>query len=96
MATPEQEKARQRAVWAAGDYPDLATTIAEASDVLVDAAGVQAGDAVLDVATGTGNAALVAARLGARHRHRLHRASRSRSSTATPRGCPSTTAPSTG
>lgn len=65
MATPEDLKARQRVVWAAGDYPDLAQTIAEASDVVVEAAGVDAGDAVLDVATGTGNAALVAARRGA-------------------------------
>ena len=31
---------------------------------LVDAAGLRAGDAVLDVATGTGDAALAAARCG--------------------------------
>jgi ubiquinone/menaquinone biosynthesis C-methylase UbiE len=66
MVTPEEMKARQRVVWAAGDYPDLAQTVAEASDVVVEAAAVTADDAVLDVATGTGNAALVAARLGAR------------------------------
>jgi SAM-dependent methyltransferase len=57
---------RQRATWEAGDYPDVARTIEEVSPVTVAAAGVGAGDEVLDVATGTGNTALVAARLGAR------------------------------
>src|SRR5947208_1048793 len=67
MSTPATEfQQRQRAIWAAGDYPDVATTIADASDAVVAAAGVTAGDEVLDVATGTGNAALAAARLGAR------------------------------
>jgi SAM-dependent methyltransferase len=63
---PDEAKARQRAVWATGDYPDIARTIEAVSPEVVAAAGVGAGDAVLDVATGTGNAALVSARLGAR------------------------------
>lgn len=53
-------------MWAAGDYPDIARTIEEVSAVAVSAVGVAAGEALLDVATGTGNAALAAARVGAR------------------------------
>jgi SAM-dependent methyltransferase len=63
---PEEFLSRQRAVWAAGDYADLARTIEGVSGEVVEAAGVQDGDAVLDVATGSGNAALRAAARGAR------------------------------
>src|SRR6476620_1724120 len=56
---------RQRAMWTEGDFPDMAKTIEAVAEVVVDAAGVTAGDDVLDVATGTGNAALIAARRGA-------------------------------
>src|SRR3954452_14353477 len=54
------------AVWAEGDYANIARTIADVSEGVVQAAGVVDGDEVLDVATGTGNAALVSAGLGAR------------------------------
>jgi SAM-dependent methyltransferase len=57
---------RQRAMWAAGDYPDIAKTIEPVAHDVVDAVGVQAGETLLDVATGSGNAALEAARRGAR------------------------------
>jgi SAM-dependent methyltransferase len=57
---------RQRAMWTAGDYPDIATTIEDVAEGVVAAAGISAGDDVLDVATGSGNAALAAARAGAR------------------------------
>src|SRR4051812_21515695 len=60
MATPDPT------VWAAGDYAAVAATIVDVSDRAVGAAGVEPGQAVLDVATGTGNAALAAAALGAR------------------------------
>src|SRR3954454_9503129 len=53
-------------VWAEGDYPDIARTIEDVSEGVIGASGVQAGDEVLDVATGTGNCALLAARSGAR------------------------------
>src|SRR5881394_3745717 len=67
MATDAAEmRARQRAMWAEGDYPDIARTIEDVSEVVIGAAGVLAGDEVLDVATGTGNCALLAARAGAR------------------------------
>src|SRR5687768_7425722 len=60
-------KAKHRAVWALGDYPAVATElIPELGPVLVEAAGIRAGDRVLDVAAGTGNAAVPAALTGAR------------------------------
>jgi SAM-dependent methyltransferase len=59
-------KARHRAMWALGDYPEVAIDlIPELGPVLVSAAGVRAGDRVLDVAAGTGNAAVPAAVAGA-------------------------------
>jgi SAM-dependent methyltransferase len=59
-------KQTHRAVWASGEYAAIAAHINERPPRdAVAAAGVQAGDRVLDVATGTGNAALVAARAGA-------------------------------
>ncbi|MBF0672142.1 MAG: methyltransferase domain-containing protein [Salinibacterium sp.] len=60
-------KKRHRAMWAFGDYPRLVEQIVHplgAEVVLL--AGVGSGDVVLDVAAGTGNAAVPAARLGAR------------------------------
>jgi SAM-dependent methyltransferase len=59
-------KQRQRAMWAAGDFPTIATTIQEAADVVVDRLGIEPGQRVLDVATGSGNAAIPAAQSGAR------------------------------
>lgn len=59
-------KARHRAMWALGDYASVATeVIASLGVALVEAAGVRPGDRVLDVAAGTGNAALPAAAAGA-------------------------------
>jgi SAM-dependent methyltransferase len=59
-------KERQRFTWASGDYGVIAARIVPMAERLVDAAGVRAGDTVLDVATGTGNAAIAAARCGCR------------------------------
>jgi ubiquinone/menaquinone biosynthesis C-methylase UbiE len=60
-------KAKQRAVWASGDYPAVAREIIPAlGRVLVGACGIRAGQRVLDVAAGTGNAAIPAAELGAK------------------------------
>ena len=59
-------KDRHRAMWAGGDYPRLAgDLIGGLGPALVGAAGLGPGDRVLDVAAGTGNAALAAARAGA-------------------------------
>jgi SAM-dependent methyltransferase len=53
--------------WAAGSYETTSgIELAPVADVVVDAAGVTAADTVVDVACGTGNAALAAARRGAR------------------------------
>jgi SAM-dependent methyltransferase len=58
-------KEGQRRVWSAGDYPDIARYIESAAERVVDAAGVEAGQDVLDVATGSGNVAIIAALRGA-------------------------------
>jgi SAM-dependent methyltransferase len=53
-------------MWALGNYPTLAgDLIAELGPIVVEAAGVAAGDRVLDVAAGSGNVAIPAARAGA-------------------------------
>jgi len=60
-------KAKHRSMWALGNYPAVASeVIAALGPVLVEAAGIRAGDQVLDVAAGSGNAAIPAARTGAR------------------------------
>lgn len=59
-------KARHRAMWAMGDYPKVAAEIIpDLGRVLVEACSIKRGDRVLDVAAGTGNAALPAALEGA-------------------------------
>jgi SAM-dependent methyltransferase len=55
----------QRRMWSIGDYPDIATNLLGAADALVEQVGVQSGERLLDVATGSGNVALAAAGLGA-------------------------------
>jgi SAM-dependent methyltransferase len=72
MKTPEDAgvdralKAKHRALWAAGDYPAVAAElIPSLGPELVRAAEVRPGDRVLDVAAGSGNAAIPAAVAGA-------------------------------
>jgi SAM-dependent methyltransferase len=62
----DEFKERQRAMWAAGDYATLSDYISQVGERVVVSAGVEQGMDVLDVACGTGNAALPAARAGAR------------------------------
>lgn len=63
---PTDLKVRHRKMWASGDYPSVARElIPRLGERLVAAAGVGAGDRVLDVAAGSGNAAIPAAALGA-------------------------------
>ena len=57
-------KTRQQATWASGDYAEIATLIVPIAERLADAADLRAGSSVLDVASGSGNAAIAAARLG--------------------------------
>lgn len=61
MSTEEQVKH----VWTIGSYPDIGQEFLSMAGHLVDAAGVEASDEVLDVACGTGNVAITAARRGA-------------------------------
>lgn len=59
-------KAKHRAMWALGDYPAVAgQVIPDLGAALVQASGVRPGDRVLDIAAGTGNAAIPAALTGA-------------------------------
>lgn len=58
-------KQAARAMWAAGDYAVVAQLITEPAMRLVEACGIGPGSAVLDVATGTGNVAIAAAKRGA-------------------------------
>ena len=58
--------AKHRAMWATGDYPKMAIDlVAPLGPVLVEATHIGPGDRVLDVAAGTGNAAIRAAQAGA-------------------------------
>src|SRR5690348_11946625 len=60
-------KAKHRAMWALGDYPTLAEDlITGLGAALVAACDIKRGDRVLDIAAGSGNASIPAARLGAR------------------------------
>lgn len=60
-------KAKHRAMWAMGNYPQVAVdVIPDLGAELVEAAGVRAGDRVLDVAAGSGNVAIPAALAGGR------------------------------
>jgi SAM-dependent methyltransferase len=56
--------ARQRSVWSTGDYSVIASRVNVVAERLCDDADLRAGWRVLDVATGSGNAALAAARIG--------------------------------
>jgi SAM-dependent methyltransferase len=59
-------KGRQQKSWASGDYSVVASRIVLVAEHLCDTADLRAGWQVLDVATGSGNAAIAAARLGCR------------------------------
>jgi SAM-dependent methyltransferase len=60
-------KDKHRAMWALGDYSALAADLIPGlGQILADVCEVRAGDRVLDVAAGSGNAAIPAARTGAR------------------------------
>jgi len=55
-----------RSVWSAGDLPRLAPAFADGAEEFIGRLALRPGEEVLDVACGTGGAAMVAARAGAR------------------------------
>ena len=55
-------KARQQATWSSGDFAIIGTTLQIVGETLAEAVDVRAGERVLDVAAGNGNATLAAAR----------------------------------
>jgi ubiquinone/menaquinone biosynthesis C-methylase UbiE len=57
-------KARQQSAWSAGDYAVVGTTIQIVAELLVEAVDPRANHRVADVAAGSGNTALAAARRG--------------------------------
>lgn len=57
-------KQRQQSTWASGDFSVVAARILYQAEQLCETVDLQAGWRVLDVATGSGNAALSAARRG--------------------------------
>jgi 2-polyprenyl-3-methyl-5-hydroxy-6-metoxy-1,4-benzoquinol methylase len=59
-------KQKQQATWASGDFAIIGTTLQIVGETLAEAADVHAGERVLDVAAGNGNATLAAARRFAR------------------------------
>ncbi len=55
-------KARQQKTWASGDFSVIGGTLQIVGETLCEALDLRAGERVLDVAAGSGNAALAAAR----------------------------------
>ena len=55
-------KARQQATWASGDFAVIGTTLQIVGETLAEAIDLRAGERVLDIAAGNGNATLAAAR----------------------------------
>ena len=55
-------KTRQQATWASGDYHVIGARIVLSSELLIESLDLRSTERVLDVATGSGNAALAAAR----------------------------------
>src|SRR4026207_333022 len=58
--------ARARSVWTSGDFLPIARSFAPGAEEVIAALGIRPGESVLDVAWGTGNQAMVAAKARAR------------------------------
>lgn len=59
-------KAKQQVTWSSGDFAVIGSTLQIVGECLAEAADVRAGERVIDVAAGNGNATLAAARRFAR------------------------------
>lgn len=66
MGTIEEFRAGQRAAWNAGEFDWVAEQLWPAGGMLVEHLGIGAGEEVVDIGCGTGNAAIQAAQAGAR------------------------------
>ncbi|MFN2525284.1 MAG: class I SAM-dependent methyltransferase [Actinomycetota bacterium] len=66
MNETDPAKEVTKLIWSLGNYEEVARTTLPAANELVATVGVDDGDEVLDVATGSGNVALLAAQRGAR------------------------------
>ena len=55
-------KTKQQAMWASGDFAVIGTTLQIVGEMICEAVDLRAGERVLDVAAGNGNATLAAAR----------------------------------
>lgn len=64
-STAAKLKSTARETWAAGEFDEIAELIWSVGPRLVERVGVEAGERVLDIGAGTGNASLPAARRGA-------------------------------
>jgi SAM-dependent methyltransferase len=64
VASPDLSaiKAKQQVTWSSGDFAVIGTTLQIVGETLAEAVNVRAGERVLDVAAGNGNATLAAAR----------------------------------
>jgi ubiquinone/menaquinone biosynthesis C-methylase UbiE len=54
-------KSRQQAAWASGDFAVIGVTLQIVGETLAEMADIRAGESVIDVAAGNGNASLAAA-----------------------------------
>jgi len=59
-------KGRMKDVWSAGDFGQIAKIIADEGNAFINRLGIKPDTKVLDVACGTGNLSIPAAKLGAR------------------------------
>ena len=64
ITTPDFDaiKSKQKLMWASGNYAKVGSTLQLSGELLCESMGLSAGQTVLDVAAGNGNATLAAAR----------------------------------
>ena len=69
MSAPNTEieslKTKLKAMWMSGDFGEIAKQLETGAEEFINRLGLKPGDRVLDVACGSGNTAIPAARAGA-------------------------------